>query len=162
MADFMLSYVELRHVLERPDRRATPPMDFVTPVTADTSYLYAGCSETGRSTTPHSTASSLRRATHEVATRSRSAYSISPNVTRDHSPLSYGEAAPTAMTPCNNHLLYDDINIDPYLKYGDLATDIQDQDAGAFDRRTENILATDRSYHHAIYDGDLLYQGGTT
>ena len=60
--DFMLKYLELKQVLERPSRRASPPMELVTPTSMDTSYLYASWPDSGQSSSPRSRAGeSLQR-----------------------------------------------------------------------------------------------------
>ena len=55
------------------------------------------------------------------------------------------------MTPSQTSSFYDDINIDPFFKYGDL-----DADLGTFHQPTEDVLASDRLFHPAVYDGDFL------
>ena len=51
---FMLRYLELKQVLERPKRRATPPMEMPTPIRTDTSFLYANWPGSRRSSSPQS------------------------------------------------------------------------------------------------------------
>ena len=54
---------------------------------------------------------------------------------------------PTSQRPS----LYDEMNIDPFLKYGDLDAG----EVGSFQEEAEDILAADRAFHEAMYDGDF-------
>lgn len=56
-SDFLQKYLQMKQTLERPTRRATPPMEMNQPISTDAAYLYAGWPEARRSSSLRSRAS---------------------------------------------------------------------------------------------------------
>ena len=61
------------------------------------------------------------------------------------------------MTPDHRPTLYDDDKIDPFLKYGDLPPISSSAGPEGVVSTAADLFATDRSFHQAIYDGDLWF-----
>lgn len=68
--------------------------------------------------------------------------------------MSQGPSSAIEMPRTQNNVLYEDMNIDPFLKYDSFDTGPQ---VGSYSQQAEQILASDRAFHNAIYKGDLNF-----
>ena len=145
--DFMLTYLELKQVMESPDRQASPPLELETPTCADTSYLYASWPDSRRSSSPGSMVTTLgsNSPCHAEFT------SCNPSPV----PLSAPIALP--ILPARLPSLYDDIDTDPFLDCDALPSGPGGIVSDANATTAADLFASDRTFHQAIYDGELWF-----
>ena len=75
-------------------------------------------------------------------------------MSRDPSPMSYEESLSFGIASSRHPSLYDDINIDPFLRYGEIEQGIDAEGSGTLDRSAEEILASDHLFQQSLYDSD--------
>ena len=71
--------------------------------------------------------------------------------------MSYPDTSSLEPTPSHPGSLYGEVNIDPFLRYGDLAAD--DPDVAFQQQSAEDILIADSVSYQAIYGSDLWFMG---